>query len=199
MVKLNLGCGNNKVPGYINIDKEPSVNPDVLHDLEQTPYPFESDSVEEIVAVHVLEHLGKDTETFFNIMKEFYRILAPSGVMFIIVPHPRCDNFIGDPTHVRVISPNVMSLFSKELNNQWIEKKGANSPLGKYLDIDFEIEEVGFILNKRWEKKKDDGLITEEELKEASEMYNNVIEEIQMKVKAVKNRSFSGGWKSIFS
>ena len=30
--KMNLGCGENKKPGYVNLDWQPAVRPDVVHD-----------------------------------------------------------------------------------------------------------------------------------------------------------------------
>jgi len=56
MKKLNLGCGANKVVGCINVDMYG--NPDIKHNLDEYPYPFENDSVDEIYAFHLLEHLS---------------------------------------------------------------------------------------------------------------------------------------------
>ena len=71
-LKLNLGCGENKLQGYINVDK--FGEPDIKYDLESFPWPWEANSVSEILLIHVLEHLGKDTEVYFGIFKEMYRI-----------------------------------------------------------------------------------------------------------------------------
>ena len=54
--KLNIGCGLDKRPGYVNIDFSENLHPDLVWDLEHTPWPFEDDAVDEIVAFHVLEH-----------------------------------------------------------------------------------------------------------------------------------------------
>lgn len=88
-MKLNLGCGQNRREGYRDFDKYPTFAPDLIWDLEATPYPFDSNSITEIAATHVLEHLGQRTETFLAIMKELYRLLVPSGTIEIKAPHFR--------------------------------------------------------------------------------------------------------------
>lgn len=81
--KLNLGCGEDKKEGYVNLDWSPLVHPDVAHDLNELPYPFKDNEFDLIEAYHVLEHLDKP----FLIMKEFHRILKPEGTLHIKVPH----------------------------------------------------------------------------------------------------------------
>jgi SAM-dependent methyltransferase len=83
MKKLNLGCGQFKKEEYINLDKDPQLDPDVLHDLNQFPYPFSDSSFDLIEADHVLEHL----EDPFLVMKELHRILKSNGRLIIKTPH----------------------------------------------------------------------------------------------------------------
>jgi predicted SAM-dependent methyltransferase len=83
-MKLNLGCGLDKKQGYINIDIRREVNPDLIWNLENIPYPFETNSVEEIIAKDVLEHIPfRKVE---NILKEWFRILKPQGKLYIQTP-----------------------------------------------------------------------------------------------------------------
>ena len=83
-MKLNLGCGLDKKQGYINIDIRKEVNPDLIWNLENIPYPFESNSIEEIIAKDVLEHFPfRKVE---NILKEWFRILKPQGKLYIQTP-----------------------------------------------------------------------------------------------------------------
>ena len=124
-MKLNLGCGNKIIDGYINVDKFDTYNVDIKHDLEKFPYPFEDDTVEEIILSHVLEHIGQSPDIFIKIIKELYRICKNQALIEISVPHPRHDNFISDPTHVRPITIFGLSLFDRDLNEmgkKWSSK-----------------------------------------------------------------------------
>ena len=44
-MKLNIGSGFRKMDGYINVDNFEECKPDVLMNLEETPWSFESNSV----------------------------------------------------------------------------------------------------------------------------------------------------------
>lgn len=80
---LNLGCGEHKKEGYVNLDWQPLVKPDVLHDLNQFPYPFPDHAFDLIEAVHIIEHLDRP----FRAMRELHRILKPGGTLHMKVPH----------------------------------------------------------------------------------------------------------------
>ena len=80
-VKLNLGCGSKKLEGYINIDKYDTYKPDIIHDLEKFPYPFEDNSINEILLSHVLEHVGQNPDVFNSIIKAFRILLQVSPLL----------------------------------------------------------------------------------------------------------------------
>lgn len=82
-VKLNLGCGSFRKVGYVNLDSSARLNPDVVHDLNRYPYPFDDNSFELIEADHVIEHL----DDIFAAMRELHRMLKPDGRLVIRVPH----------------------------------------------------------------------------------------------------------------
>jgi predicted SAM-dependent methyltransferase len=106
-MRLNLGCGNRKLQGWRNVDKVPDCSPDELVDLEQLPWPWPDNSVDEIFLSHVLEHLGQATDVYLGIIKELYRVCRDGATITIIVPHPRHDHFLTDPTHVRAVTAEV--------------------------------------------------------------------------------------------
>ena len=46
-LKLNLGCGNQRPDGFVNVDASARCKPDILHNLETFPWPFDDNSVAE--------------------------------------------------------------------------------------------------------------------------------------------------------
>ena len=177
LLKLNLGSGKNPLPGYINVDKFGV--PDVLHDLETFPWPWETSSVGEVVLRHVLEHLGETTAIYFGIIKESLQGMRTRARISITVPHPRHNFFLDDPTHVRAVTAQSMQLFSKAMNTAWAEKGAVNSPLGLYLDVDFQTENVTYVLEEPWATQFDKNQLTQAELAQAANKYNNVVKEIR--------------------
>jgi len=186
LVKLNMGSGLNKIEGFINIDKFDVSQPDLMMDIDVTPWPFGTNEVDEVLFNHSLEHVGGETEVFFRVIKELYRICKPGAKIQINVPHPRHDNFIGDPTHVRVITPQLLELFDKKLNLHWKKVGAANSPLAIYLDVDFEIENVNEVLEHEYQTLLQNKKISEQELTKIINERNNIVSEYQITLVVIK-------------
>ena len=186
MIKLNLGCGSKILPGYTNIDKFATYNPDIVHDLEKFPYPFKDNSVNEILLSHVLEHVGQNPDVFNDIIKEFYRICSNGAIINIIVPHPRHDDYISDPTHVRPITVLGLSLYDQELNKKWEKDGNSNTPLGIIHGVNFKIKNVNITLDKKYENLYKEGKIKSEELNDIANKYNNVIKALKIIWEVVK-------------
>lgn len=174
-MKLNIGCGNNRLEGYINIDKVVWCNPDKCFDLEKV-WPIPDGSVDEIVATHVLEHM----RDFVYVACEIYRVLKVGGKVFITVPHPRSDEFLGDPTHVRPIIPGTLEMFGKEANERYRAERLSNTPFAEYLGVDLKLIAVDYCLRPQWKDALDNGEISIDDIKQALVQLNNVAGEIKM-------------------
>src|SRR3954452_23510939 len=184
LVRLNLGCGRNKMAGYVNVDKYG--DPDVRHDLEVLPWPFATGSVGEVWLNHVLEHLGQLSGVFLGIMQELYRVCAAGCLIHIVVPHPRHDDFLGDPTHVRAITPESLQLFSMKNCIEWERVGAANSPLGRYLNVDFELVEHQLVVDEPYWARVVQKQLTQDELQALIRERNNIAKEWRMTLQVVK-------------
>lgn len=78
-MKLHLGCGDKKLEGWLNVDLH-----DSDHDCDIRKLPFEDNSADEIMAIHVCEHFY--ITQILDILKEWYRVLKPGGTMALELP-----------------------------------------------------------------------------------------------------------------
>ncbi len=92
---LDVGCGINKYPGAIGIDRNPNTRADVIADLDHFPFPFRDSAFREIRAVHVIEHVADVIRT----IEEFHRLAAPGGRILIVTPHYTDFSSYCDPSH----------------------------------------------------------------------------------------------------
>lgn len=82
-MKLNIGCNEWKLDGFVNTDIDPAMNPDLLHDAT-TPFPHEDESMEEIYLGHMLEHVG--VQDGYRLLDEVRRMLKKGGFVTVTVP-----------------------------------------------------------------------------------------------------------------
>lgn len=94
MKRLNLGCGNKILEGYINLDVI-DYGGNLIHDLNSFPYPFEDNTFDEILASHILEHL----QNFNKVITELYRISKPNAIINVYAPFFLNTKYFGDPDH----------------------------------------------------------------------------------------------------
>jgi SAM-dependent methyltransferase len=143
-VKLDLGCGNNKFPGYWGVDELKLDAVDQVVDLFKLnvkgelaevreldradwhlfdcyePWPWADSSVDDIYCGHVLEHLyASERVHFFN---ECWRILKPGEVLRVETPHWCSCRAYGDLDHKW---PAVSEQFFASLAASW---RGKHQP-----------------------------------------------------------------------
>lgn len=99
-MKLNLGCCDRKVDGFVGVDIVPPA--DVVADLSN-PWPWDDGSVDEVLAYDVIEHV-RDAAPLHNgrvqFMNELHRVLRPGGRATIETPNAaRGVGYFQDATH----------------------------------------------------------------------------------------------------
>jgi len=82
-MKLNLGCRNRPLPGFVGMDIDKHEDVDIVGDVSDLSR-FKDNSIEEIYASHILEHFPH-TKTD-KVLSEWNRVIIPSGKLYIAVP-----------------------------------------------------------------------------------------------------------------
>jgi SAM-dependent methyltransferase len=104
--RLNLGCGTDIRPGYVNLDIAPLPGVDVVHDIAELPLPFPDGRFDEIVCKDILEHVE-----YADVLRELHRILRPGGLLHVEAPHFTSRAVYLDPTHRTAFSIDTLRFF----------------------------------------------------------------------------------------
>jgi predicted SAM-dependent methyltransferase len=81
--RLNLGCGFDHRPGYLNVDFADFHDPDLVADVRDLSV-LPSGHYEEVLAFDVLEHLERKDS--LPALQEWNRVMAPGGLLHLQVP-----------------------------------------------------------------------------------------------------------------
>ena len=107
--KLNLGCGNDKRAGWLNIDANKKCKPDVVAPAHKLSI-FHNNTVDTIMALHLFEHL-----TYLQACKalrEWHRVLRPGGLLWLELPDfDRCIEIIGKYKDPKGYDMGMIGLF----------------------------------------------------------------------------------------
>lgn len=186
-IKLNIGSGPSKFDGFLNVDYDDNFSPDYVLDIGRDVWPWADDSVSEVKAHHVLEHLGDPD--FFHCLKELYRVCKSGTEIEVLVPHHRHDVFLNDPTHKRPITIDGMNLFSKEYNRHCDTIGDHASQLGYYYGVDFKIVDFNFNIDAAYQsivQRIKPGSREEQEFQMTIREKNNIIVEVKFLWKVIK-------------
>ena len=82
-VRINLGSGHWKLPGWINVDLDPRSRPDVCADLS-APLPFRNACADYLHTEDFIDQL--DLTHAQGFLRECHRILKPGGVLRVLTP-----------------------------------------------------------------------------------------------------------------
>lgn len=125
-IKLNMGCGQDRLPGYLGVDK---YNPaaDIKMDLLDLDLP--ADCADEVLASHVIEHLPQHRAP--EALKKWFTVLKPGGKLVMEQPDLEglCKEFLEtDGPDKHNIAMCMFGAFVDDANNPEVKEKGALSP-----------------------------------------------------------------------
>jgi len=137
-MKLNLGCGEKRIPGFTGVDRIKTAAADIIHNLDVAPYPFPDSCADEIIMDNVLEHL----EDVIAVMEEIYRLAMPGAIIKINVPYFKSNSAFTDPTHKHFFTETSFKYFDKR------------NPLHFYTHANFEIMSIKLISHNEYRDAK---------------------------------------------
>lgn len=81
-MKLHLGCGEKRLPGYIHIDVVESDGLDYCQDVTEL-FQISDGVIDEIYASHVLDHISR--KRIDDTLDEWHRVLKQGGLLRVAV------------------------------------------------------------------------------------------------------------------
>jgi GT2 family glycosyltransferase/predicted SAM-dependent methyltransferase len=109
---VQLGCGPNKLPGWVNIDAEPTYAPDIVWDLRQG-VPLEPNSADVIYSEHFFEHI--ELNDGLTLLRSCLACLQPGGTM-------------------RIAMPDLADAVRRYLSPEWRDQDWLRDPVYAYID-----------------------------------------------------------------
>jgi hypothetical protein len=107
--KMNIGCGEDIMPNYINIDYYNFKGVDVVHDLNsKEELPFPDAFFEEVIGYDIFEHVNVSIA-----IDKIKKKMSPGAILKIKVPHFSYFRAWEDPTHLRGFAFNSFDFFLK--------------------------------------------------------------------------------------
>lgn len=184
--KLFMACGDERCEGFLHVDAFGSSNPDVVHAIEQTPWPFESDRFAEIVINH-LSRVGKDFDQQKAILAEIYRVSSDGATLTLNLPWIRHDSFWADPTNVRPYCPETLQLLSSQYCRLLNQQAISHTSLSDLFGVNFELTSIVQTYDPLWWRKLKAGEISRDQLREAATLHWGVVRSWTATLRVVKD------------
>lgn len=127
---LNLGCGFDKMVGATNVDAFSICEPDIIWDLNKTPWLWAKDEEYDVIyAHHIFEHL--DHDKWWNAFKEVARILKKDGFFEMRVPDHSSKTAIAWRDHNTLFCEVSFHgiIGTTHSTNAWAKTEEASVPL----------------------------------------------------------------------
>jgi len=105
---LDLGCGPNKTPGAFGVDRRSYPGVDLVHDLDEIPWPLPADTFDRVICSHIIEHVA-DIAAF---LREVHRVSKDGAEVWIRTPHFSSVESWRDPGHRHHLALRTFDFFA---------------------------------------------------------------------------------------
>lgn len=121
-IRLDIGCGAHKQPGWYGIDMQRLEGVDLVWDLNVHPWPLPDECATQAMASHIIEHIpkvaidgqGKTRFPLVEFMNEVWRLLRQGCEFAIAAPYCYSQGFHQDPTHASAINEALFAYFDPD-------------------------------------------------------------------------------------
>jgi predicted SAM-dependent methyltransferase len=141
MIKLNLGCGKLFKQGYINIDKSPDCNPDLVLDV-CNGLPYKDNAIDEVHCGCMLEQI-ENNKDFVFVLNEIHRVLKIEGEFNGYVPSTNPDVLFLDPMDRRFFQEHTFDYF--DINKHHWQEFGSTAGFKPWIVTKVELKDNGII------------------------------------------------------
>lgn len=110
--KLNIGCGRDSRPGFVNLDSVAGPGVDVAFELGKRPsneFDHLREQFDYMLMSHVIEHIGNPLQA----METLWQWAKPDCILDVRCPYGSSDDAFEDPTHVRQYFTNSWVYFAQ--------------------------------------------------------------------------------------
>ncbi|WP_068776001.1 methyltransferase domain-containing protein [Paenibacillus sp. FJAT-26967] len=175
-MKIDLGCGSRKHPGFIGLDRISLPGVDVECDLN-TGIPCEDHSVDFVMASRSLEYM----DDLMGIMREIYRVCRHKAIVCILAPYAHTSYHLTNPyfrsyfdEHLPRYLTDEMYLYNPIQQNQYIIEPLAGGDREGRGGIDFRLLQCEFYYMPPYQSP----IYDEEDKRALRQSSLNVVDEI---------------------
>lgn len=143
-VCLNLGAGDNKIPGFINLDARDLPGLDIVAPADRLDM-LQDSSVDLVYASHVLEHFPRRDSQ--RVLREWYRVLKPGGTLRLSVPDfEACIEVYRETRNLALVLGHLVGGQDYPGNTHYM--------VFDFIYLSTLLSEVGFRNIRRWDWRK---------------------------------------------
>lgn len=183
-MKVDIGCGYNKQPGYIGMDRYETPDVKIVCDFDKE-IPLEDNSVERVIMSHSIEHC----DDIMHTMKELYRVCKHKAIVCMTAPYYNTGVNLANPYHKQVLNEHTPRFFTTSdytplPPEDYVMPHAATWGLGESdnsnLQMDFRCVRMEFFYYPEYRK------LSLEEKREARKKYADVVDQIMYHFVVVK-------------